>query len=182
MANSQATMTMQPATHFNGRAWPEILVGLFAGGLGGALQSVLARTPLPHNILYGLIFGLAFAIFFAKRATSPGAGLIWGLAFAFLVWIVIPAGSVLLFSRSTGSQRMLIDAREQFPQLVSFLICFGMPVGVSLGIWGALHPKALQATFSWGRAIAAGGFAGAIGGLIFSRWVASGDYFPLLAG
>ncbi|MEQ1472313.1 MAG: hypothetical protein ABLQ96_00760 [Candidatus Acidiferrum sp.] len=182
MANTQAAMTMQPATELSGRAWLEMLVGLFAGGAGGVLQSVLARTSLSHSILYGLFFGLAFAIFFAKRATSPGAGLIWGLAFGFLVWIVIPAGAALFFSRSMGSQRMLIDAREHFPQLVAFLICFGMPVGVSLGIWGALHPKVAQVKFNWGRAIIAGGFAGTIGGLIFSGWVASGNYFPLLAG
>ena len=74
-------------------------------------------------------------------------------------WL-IPAGAALVFSRSMGSQRMLIDAREHFPQLVAFLICFGMPVGVSLGIWGALHPKVAQVKFNWGRAIIAGGFAG----------------------
>ena len=57
-----------------------------------------------------------------------------------------------------------------------------MPAGVSLGIWCALHPRAAQPKFNWGRAIVAGGLAGTIGGLIFSRWVAAGDYFPLLAG
>src|SRR5437660_165415 len=30
--------------------------------------------------------------------------------------------------------------------------------------------------------LVAGGFAGVVGGAIFSSWVASGDYFPLLAG
>ncbi len=130
----------------------------------------------------GVFFGLFFALFFAKRATSAGAGLIWGLAFALLTWLVFPAGILPLLSRSSGAQSMLIDARDQFPQLVGFLICFGMPAGVSLGIWCALHPRAAQPKFNWGRAIVAGGLAGTIGGLIFSRWVASGDYFPLLAG
>jgi hypothetical protein len=36
--------------------------------------------------------------------------------------------------------------------------------------------------FHVGRAIVAGGFAGIVGGAIFSSWVASGDYYPLLAG
>ena len=77
---------------------------------------------------------------------------------------------------------MLIDARVQFPHLVDALLCLGMPVGVALGLWGALHPRTAQPKFNWGRAIVAGGFAGTAAGLIFSRWVASGDYFPLLAG
>ncbi len=182
MANSQTAMTMQASTQLNPQIWPEVLIGLCSGGLGGALQSALLGTSFFRDVSCGLLFGLVFAIFFAKRATSPGAGLIWGLAFAFLLWMVIPAGIIPFLSRNAGSQDMLRDARQQFPQLVAFLICLGMPAGVSLGIWGTLHPRLAQAKFRWARAIIAGGFAGTIAGLIFSRWVASGDYFPLLAG
>jgi uncharacterized membrane protein YagU involved in acid resistance len=182
MSNSEATIAMQSDAQSNPRTWTEPVAGLFVGALGGALQASLLSTSLSRGVVCGILFGLVFAIFFVKRLTSPGAGLIWGLAFALLVWLVFPAGIFPLISRNGGSHGMLIDAREQFPQLVAFLICFGMPVGVSLGIWCALHPKAAQPKFNWGRAIVAGGLAGTIGGLIFSRWVASGDYFPLLAG
>ena len=77
---------------------------------------------------------------------------------------------------------MLEDARQQFPELVGLLICLGMPVGVTLGIWGEAHSKTQQPKFSWGRAIVAGGLAGTLGGLVFGRWVSSGEYYPLLAG
>jgi uncharacterized membrane protein YagU involved in acid resistance len=181
-ANSQTPMTSEAPTQRSGGSWIVPVLGVFAGGLGGSLLVVSLGIPRPQGILCGALFGLLFAMFFAKRATSPGAGLIWGLAFAFLVWIVMPIGIIPFFSRAPGSQSMLLDARDKFPQLVAYLICLGMPSGVSLGIWNALYPRVAQSEYRWGRAIIAGGFAGTIAGLIFSRWVASGDYFPLLAG
>jgi len=77
---------------------------------------------------------------------------------------------------------MLQDARAHFPELVGYLLCIGMPVGVGLGIRGALRSSSADRKFAWGRAIVAGGVSGALGGLIFGRWVSSGDYFPLLVG
>jgi len=160
----------------------EVLLGLCVGAVGGALQGVLLSALVAPSLLFGLLFGAAFALLFAKRATSPGAGLMWGLAFAVLTWIVFPAGIVPLMARAAASGSMLHDARERFPQLVSFLVCLGMPAGLTLGLWGELRGSVANPKFSWGRAIVAGGFAGTFGGLIFGRWVSSGDYFPLLAG
>jgi hypothetical protein len=162
-------------------SWIAPLLGVCVGALGGAAQGALLGTSLAQAAGCGALFGLAFGFFFAKRATSAGAGLIWGLAFAFLAWIVFPAGVRHLLS-GADSRSMLRDTREHFPQLVAFLLCLGTPVGLALGVWGGFDSKIAQPKFSWGRAIVAGGFAGTVGGLIFSRWVASGDYFPLLAG
>jgi hypothetical protein len=181
MSQSRASMALQMDTRTRAAFKIEPLLGLCVGVLGGALQASLLSISLVQTILCGGLFGLAFGLFFAKRATSPGAGLIWGLAFALLMWIVFPAG-ILPMLAGANSRVMLSDARERFPQLVAFVLCLGMPVGTALGICGGLHSKAAQAKFSWSRAIVAGGFAGTVGGLIFSRWVASGDYFPLLAG
>jgi hypothetical protein len=142
----------------------------------------LLATPIGRGVLWGAIFGLVFGLFFAQRATSPGAGLIWGLALALLAWLVFPAGILRLLSGSGHSMAMLEDARQQFPELVGLLLCLGMPVGVTLGIWEEAHSKTQQPKFSWGRAIVAGGLAGTLGGFIFGRWVSSGDYYPLLAG
>jgi hypothetical protein len=163
MSDSQAAMTMQSSAQISARGWAEPLVGLFSGALGGTLYAALLSTSVSRGILYGVFFGVFFAVFFSRRATSAGAGLIWGLAFALLMWLVFPAGILPLLSRDSGSQSMLVDARDRFPQLVAFLICFGMPAGVALGIWGALHPRAAQPKFNWGRAIVAGGLAGTIG-------------------
>jgi hypothetical protein len=159
----------------------EPLLGLVIGTVGGAVQSTLLGTPLSTGIVYGASFGLLFGLFFSRRATSPGAGLIWGVATALLLWIVLPAG-ILTLRHSGNSSFMLDDARAAFPQLVAFLVCLGMPVGVTLGIWGEFHSRANQPKFSWGRAIVAGGLAGTIAGIIFGLWVSSGNYFPLLAG
>lgn len=161
-------------------SWVEPLLGLSVGTLGGAVQGALSGNAMAESLVYGAIFGIVFGVFFAKRATSPGAGMIWGLALAFLMWTIFPAGRHL-FS-TTGSGAMLSNAHQYFRHLVGFLICLGMPVGLTLGAWGELRSTAEQAKFSWGRAIVAGGLAGTLAGLIFSRWVASGNYFPLLAG
>lgn len=157
------------------------LLGLLVGGAGGVVQSGLLGGSHVQPIVCGALFGAAFGLLFAKRATSPGAGLIWGLAAAVLLWIVFPAGIMPLVG-GAGGRMMLSGAREHFPQLVAFLICLGMPVGLALGFWTELRSKIKEATFNWKRAIVAGGFAGTLGGMIFSRWVSSGDYFPLLAG
>jgi hypothetical protein len=161
--------------------WGELLLGLGIGVLGGALESFFLGTSLMSGIAYGGLFGVTFGLFFSQRATSPGAGLIWGLAAALLLWIVVPAG-ILPLRHASHSMGMLSGARANFPQLVAFLVCLGMPVGVTLGTWGAFHSQTPQPKFSWGRAIVAGGFAGMLAGFVFGQWVSSGNYFPLLAG
>src|SRR5215472_14248216 len=161
--------------------WLGPLLGLGVGVVGGALQSFILRAPMMNGFTYGALFGITFGLFFSRRTTSPGAGLIWGVAAALLLWIVVPAG--ILPMRHAGHTRsMLNDARGNFPQLVAFLICLGMPVGVTLGLWGEFHPRTPQPRFSWWRAIVAGGLAGTLAGFVFGQWVSSGNYFPLLAG
>src|SRR5215472_9564262 len=132
------------------------LLGLAIGVGGGALQSVLLATSLMNGVLYGALFGAAFGVFFSRRATSPGAGLIWGVAAALLFWIVGQAG-VLSLRRAAHPMGMLSDARASFPQLVAFMICLGMPVGVTLGTLRAFLSRTPHPKFSWGRAIVAGG-------------------------
>ncbi len=76
----------------------------------------------------------------------------------------------------------LADAREQFPELVAYLICLGMPVGVTLGVRGGLRGRLKNPPFHLWRAITVGGFAGVLGAMIFGRWSSAGDFFPLVAG
>ena len=149
------------------------ILGVAVGSLGGLCGSAALGVPPFLGLGAGALFGLAFGLFFARRATSPGAGLIWGLSCTFLAWLMIPAG--------------LRGAREHFPELVACLLCLGMPVGVALGIRGSYRsragrPEFRQPEFSWSRAVVAGGLAGTISGLIFSRWMYEGNFFPLLAG
>jgi hypothetical protein len=160
----------------------ESLLGLAVGCAGGAAASALLNTSVAHDSLLGACFGLIFGLFFATRSTSAGAGLIWGLSAAFLLWLVLPAGLLPILAGESHSMAMLRDARDQFPKLVAYLVCLGMPVGLTIGILGGLRKTAAKPRFHWWRAIVVGGFAGVIGGMIFSRWSLVGDFFPLIVG
>jgi uncharacterized membrane protein YagU involved in acid resistance len=172
--------------HFESRfsrpIWIEPLLGFALGASGGLLQGIILKTSLFSAGLLGAAFGLTFGLFFARRATSPGAGLIWGLGSSFLLWI-LTAGGVFHLATATGrSAMMLKDAQEHFSQLVAYVLCLGMPVGFGLGVRGGFRSSRPDKRFAWGRAIVAGGFAGTLGGLIFGKWVSSGGYYPLLEG
>ena len=141
MSVSQPSLTEQAVAAPKSRAWLEPLLGLSTGVLGAAVQSKILSAPMSHSILLGGIFGLAFGLFFARRATTPGAGLIWGLGSALLLWFVVPTRIDVLLLRSASSMAMLNNAQARFPQLVAYLVCLGMPVGVVLGIRGGLRTK-----------------------------------------
>jgi len=160
----------------------EPALGLVVGLGGGALQSFALGTPITHGVAIGGAFGLVFGILFARRAISAGAGLIWGLAAAFLMWLVFPAGLLPLFTSGAHSMAALRDTRDQFPLLVGYLVCLGMPVGLLLGIRGARRSSGADIQFNWARAMVAGGLAGLLGGFIFDRWMSAGEFFPLLSG
>src|SRR5208282_3682960 len=143
MSVSQPSLTVQAVAAAKNRAWLAPLLGLSTGVLGGAIQSKILSAPMSHSILLGGIFGLAFSLFFARRATTPGAGLIWGLGGGLLLWFVMPTGIDLLLLRS-ASIAMLNDAQARFPQLVAYLVCLGMPVGVVLGIRDRVGSRRLR--------------------------------------
>ena len=149
------------------------------GLLGGLAAAALLGTSVIQGCGMGAVFGLIFGLLFAERATSPGAGLIWGLSYAFLAWVLWTATDLI---RAAGSNGMLQDARARFPELVAMLFCFGLPVGLALGIFGNSRTAAERRRFNWGRALVTGGIAGFISSLIFSRWMYEGNYFPLVAG
>ncbi|MFZ1974326.1 MAG: hypothetical protein WAU89_15895 [Candidatus Acidiferrales bacterium] len=167
------------ASSFN---WIDALLGLAVASAGGAFGSVLLHSSLFNGILLGAMFGLAFGLFFGHRATSSGAGLIWGLGAAFLLWLVLPAGILPLLGGSGHGMAKIADARDQFPKLVACLICLGMPAGLTLGVRGGLRKRLKNLPFHWWRAIVVGGFAGVVGGMIFGRWSSAGDFFPLVSG
>ncbi len=158
------------------------LLGLLLGVLGGALSSPMSHTPLPQCVLLGGLYGLVFGQFFAARATSAGAGLIWGLGYAFLLWIVFPAAIIPWIAGKMEPQALLDSHRLHFPDLVAYLLFFGLPLGVAMGIWGDFQPRPGRLRFHWKRAIFVGGLAGVVGGWVFAKWMEQGDYFPLISG
>jgi uncharacterized membrane protein YagU involved in acid resistance len=177
MSGSQSNLQLAPAA--SGRSWVDLLLGFITGALGGATANGIVSAPIVNGILLGGLFGLAFSFLCWRRASTPGAGLIWGLGSGLLLWFVIPADLLL---RSGSSEVMLSDSQVRFPELVGYLVCLGMPVGVVLGVRGVLRARRAQPRFRWGRAIVAGGLAGTISGLVFSGWEYAGGYLPLLQG
>lgn len=162
--------------------WSDAALGLLIGSGGGLVRGSIFHFSLLPAILLGGAFGLVFGLFFAKRASSPGAGLIWGLSSALLLWFIVPAVAMVFRHGIFDSGKMLERARNQFSELVAYLMCLGMPTGIVLGIRGGFRRDGERTSFRWGRAIVAGGFAGIVSGLVFGYWMLAGDFFPLLAG
>jgi uncharacterized membrane protein YagU involved in acid resistance len=135
-------------------------------------------------VALGGLYGLLFAFLAMRRAVSPGAGLLWGLGYALLMWLAFPAGLFSLLGGAGGSQAMgmLDTARTHFPELVAYLLCFGLPLGLTMGILGGTHAGEERRRFSLPRALVVGGAAGVVGGWVFSKWMAQVDFFPLIAG
>src|SRR6266481_4090375 len=108
-----------------------------------------------------------------------------GLAFALLFWLVGPAAIGPLFvSTLPGSTIMLDTVRARFPDLVGYILFFGAPLGIVLGIVNRRHTpeRPGEAKFSLSRAIVVGGLAGILGGWAFGQWMAKVNHFPLIAG
>jgi uncharacterized membrane protein YagU involved in acid resistance len=165
------------------------IVCVVVGALGGALAAQLTGTHVVGFSALGALYGLLFALAGAVRATSPGAGLLWGLGYALLIWLIGPAG-VFPFVGVGGpampAMGMLDAARAHFPDLVAYVLCFGVPLGLTLGTLGArtadraMHHS--QHAFSLPRALLVGSLAGIVGGWAFGRWMEQVDFFPLIAG
>jgi hypothetical protein len=162
--------------------WAELVLGTAVGLAGGLMGSAVLSIHPVHAILTGGAFGLLFALLFARRANTAGAGLIWGLAAAFLLWLIFPLGLPPLLAQHRNSVAMIADANQRFPSLVAYLVCLGMPVGVILGARRGFVMPSADKRFHWRRALVAGALAGLVGGAIFDQWMSAGDYFPLLSG
>lgn len=151
------------------------------GCLGGAVGMSVGLASNMTGIVLGGVYGLLFALLASSRATTSGAGLLWGLAYALLLWLASPVG---LFSAMMGAAEpgMLDTARAQFPALVAYLLCFGLPLGVTLGAVSGSESQPGARPFSLPRALIVGGFAGIVGGWAFGKWMAQVNFFPLIAG
>jgi hypothetical protein len=165
-------MRLRPALPF--------AIAALVGAAGGAL----AQRAVPGSLAgpaTGAAAGLAFAALARDRATSPGAGLTWGLGFGFVLWLLVLAGA---HGEATplGSAIPRVDAaRARFPELVASIVLLGAPLGLALGTVGGVT-RSGGPRFSWPRALVVGGLAGIVGGLAFGRWMAQTGFFPLVAG
>jgi hypothetical protein len=159
-----------------------IIVCVIIGALGGAVSVRVVHASIATGVLTGATFGMLFALLGEARAVSPGAGLLWGLGYALVLWLMIPAGIVPVLMGDMPSMDMLDTARAHFPELVAYVLCFGAPLGLALGTLGGLRPALGLTRFSVPRAIVVGGVAGIFGGWAFGKWMAQVHFYPLIAG
>ncbi len=160
------------------------------GLMGGASSTVITTMTLGlGSALLGAIYGAVFAWLCGQRATSPGAGLVWGLGYALMLWLLLPAGILPLFNAQQPGMGMMDVAREHFPELVAYIVCIGAPLGIVLGTLAsrindlaiANQKSKIKNSFSWPRAILVGGVAGSVGGWAFGKWMEQVNFFPLVA-
>lgn len=139
------------------------------GCLGGVILSALGVATLPNGVALGVVSGVVFACIAHTRATDPGAGLVWGVACALLLWLAWPAGLIPIVDHARGVAQgdMLENARARFPALAGYVICLGVPLGAVLGTWKAVVLRQRDASLEVIRAILTGALAGLIGGFAF---------------
>jgi hypothetical protein len=158
-----------------------IVICVIVGAAGGQVITIAVSASSIIGILLGALYGLFFALLAAARAVSPGAGLLWGLGYAFILWLAIPAGIVPMLG-GMPAMGMLDTVRAHFPELVAYILGFGTPLGLALGAWGELQPYSGKPRFSLPRAMVVGGLAGLVGGWAFGKWMAQVNFFLLIAG
>jgi hypothetical protein len=158
----------------------DVVLASIVGAVGGLGCSLSCHLPLLAGPAAGAIYGAVFGALFRGRYTNPGAGIIWGLGYAFLLWLSIPAGVLPVLRGVMPSMGMLDTARDHFPELISYIVCFGVPLGFTLGLLSIVRPHKPSGRFSFSRAVIVGGLAGVLGGIVFGRWTGSW-YFPLIA-
>ncbi len=157
-----------------------IIIGAIIGVLGGFACMGSCHVSIFAGPAAGAAYGALFGYLFGRTSPNPGAGLIWGLGYSFLLWLAIPAGTLPLFASAAPSMGMLDTARAHFPELVAYIVCFGAPLGIAVGLLSTFRPLGETGKFSLSRAVIVGGTAGAIGGFLFGQW-AGAWYFPLIA-
>jgi hypothetical protein len=171
-------------------------VGTVLGAAGGGVLHGLGYAPMVPALMLGGLYGLMFSLLAGRRASGIGAGLLWGLAFFLLLWLAGPATLFPIFTLRAGFCSCG-TARAHFPELVAYLLCFGLPLGLGLGLVGPRPPSlyslshrggegkergAAPRPFSLPRAIISGGTAGVVGGWAFGKWMAAVHFYPLVAG
>jgi len=161
---------------------PPILVCAATGLLGGLALMPAAHATMVTGPVLGVLYGLLFALLFFNRASSAGSGLLWGLGYALLLWLGVVTVILQRVDAGVPSLDQLRTNRDNFPELVGYVLCFGAPLGLVLGTLRTQKTENELAPFSAGRAIVGGTLAGIVGGWAFGKWMEQVNFYPLIAG
>jgi uncharacterized membrane protein YagU involved in acid resistance len=160
----------------------DVLICFIIGILGGLACLALGVASWLTGPLLGGVYGLLFALLTRGQTTSLGAGLLRGLGYVLLLWLLGPAGTFPLLVGSMPSSHMLDAARAHLPELFAYLLCFGLPLGLAVGWLGSQSHQPERTGFSLWRVLIVSSLAGIVGGWAFGRWMAQVNFFPLIAG
>src|ERR1700726_2235868 len=94
-----------------------IICGL-TGFAGGCAMMAATHASGVAGPLLGIVYGVLFALLFSNRVQDRGSGLIWGLAYALLLWLAVVTGLLQLVSAGVTSLGALETNRDNFPGLV----------------------------------------------------------------
>src|ERR1700691_4861190 len=161
---------------------PSVLACAATGLLGGLALLPAAHSTVVTGPVLGVLYGLLFALLFSNRASSTGSGLLWGLGYALLLWLAVVTVILQLVDAGATSLDQLRTNRDNFPDLVGYMLCFGAPLGLVLGTLQSRRPQNDLTPFSAGRAIMGGTLAGIVGGWAFGKWMEQVNFYPLIAG
>jgi len=148
-----------------------------AGLIGGLMLMAATGASWVTGPLFGIVYGLLFVLLFSKRTSGAGSGLLWGLSYALLLWLAAVTGP-LVISAALANPGEFQTNRDSYPDLVGYVLCFGAPLGLTLG---SRSVRSNGTPFSIGRAVVGGILAGLAGGWIFGKWMAQVNYYPLIA-
>ncbi len=179
------------------------LLSVLAGGISGVIAGLLyfillnnmgmspllspnpTTLDLPLHLLVSGLGGVVFYLTFGQLVTSPGAGMVWGVSFGLLLWLI---GPVTLFPIVRGMSVSLSSsaATVLFPLLIGRVVSYGAVLGVLFPIIARIVrwdlPSFGTLTSQVVRATIAGSLAGLLGGLFFGRWTGQIDVFRCLPG
>src|SRR5260370_20560808 len=104
------------------------------GLLGGLVLMASTHASILAGPVAGVVFGALFALVFTNRATDCGSGLLWGLGYALLLWLAVVPGAQVI---SANLLSRFETQRDNFPEMVGYIVCFLMLLGLVLGIFGS---------------------------------------------
>lgn len=139
------------------------------------------------DFMLSATIGTGFGLLFGHLELTPGSGLLWGMAYGLLWWMIVPLTMIPFFLGDRSA--WTVDAmRSAYPLLIGYLVGFGAILGLAYPVFHAVFVKERQTgarrrfLLSFLRAILIGGLAGLIGGTAFGAWMARVGFFPLIAG
>jgi uncharacterized membrane protein YagU involved in acid resistance len=161
---------------------PPVLLCAATGLVGGLAFMWATHATMLTGPVLGIVYGVLFAPLFSNRASGTGSGLLWGLGYALLLWLAVATVILQLVGAGVTSLAQLRTSRDNFPDLVGYILCFGAPLGLVLGSLRTRRTKNVLAPFSAARAIVGGTLAGVVGGWAFGKWMEQVNFYPLIAG